>query len=278
MYRIYINRNNPTHRDVISAFADGMEPRFELVQYNPSGPNFKRPSEGDKVIIFGIQNDHMEERVRASQIIDTVGIENCLIIELGFIDRRHSFMVGWGGLNGRADFRTEGVEGDRWGALRTELQPIRTDGDYILVAGQVYNDSTIKNVDFQQWANETCEEIAKHTDKPIIFRRHPLDRHFKAPQGTIRSDIKLNADLQRSCAVVTYSSNLGVDAVVAGLPVYAADKGSMVYNLANKSLNNIDKWTLDENQRVEWAHKLAYSQWSCDEMRRGLPHKRLGIN
>jgi hypothetical protein len=55
--------------------------------------------------------------------------------------------------------------------------------------------------------------------------------------------------------VVTYNSNTAVDALLAGKLIHAEDEGSMAWG-----------W----KDRAEWAARLAWRQFSMDEIRSGF--------
>jgi hypothetical protein len=74
-------------------------------------------------------------------------------------------------------------------------------------------------------------------------------------------------DLQGAHAVVTFNSNTGVDAVIAGVPIFTIDRGSMAWEVSDHDLSEIEKPNLYD--REQWAHNLAYTQWTMAEMAGG---------
>jgi len=61
--------------------------------------------------------------------------------------------------------------------------------------------------------------------------------------------------------VVTWNSNVGHEALLAGVPVVA--HGPAAYaELAGETLPSVDA-------RREYFHRVAYGQWTLDEMRSG---------
>lgn len=78
------------------------------------------------------------------------------------------------------------------------------------------------------------------------YRPHPLD---------VVSSEPLQAMLERAGTVITWNSTVGIDALVAGVPVEA--HGPAVY-----------RDTLDRSQLFS---RLAYGQWTMNEMASGLP-------
>jgi hypothetical protein len=77
----------------------------------------------------------------------------------------------------------------------------------------------------------------------------------------------LEEDLKNAHCVVTWNSNSAVEAAIYGKPVFAFDEGSMVWEIANKSLLDLD--TPKYPDRKQWANNLAYCQWTLEEIRNG---------
>lgn len=200
--------------------------------------------------------------------------KRCLVMERGYFGDRFEFTsLGFDGLNGRADFRNADVPGDRWARHGFDIPPWKEGGEYVLLMGQVEGDASLAHVDIQQWYRETAEKIRATTDLPIYFRRHPLGQY---PRGLGLP--ALNADLRDELAgaacVVTFNSNSGVDAALAGVPVIACDAGSMAWPVAGHEPGQIER-----PDRTEWLHRLAYCQWTRDEFESGeaWDHLRAGL-
>jgi len=174
-------------------------------------------------------------------------------------------------LNGRADFKNKDMPSDRFNALGIEVKPWKQ-GDFLLLCGQVPWDASVDHIDMMKWLDDAVIEIRKVTDRPIIFRPHPSFKQAMVGR-TLYSKEPLEKDLKDAWAVVTFSSNTGVEAAIAGVPVFAFDEGAMALPVANT------KWTELEDPRMpdrtQWLNNLAYCQWTPDEMREGLPWKHL---
>lgn len=195
-----------------------------------------------------------------------------LVIERGFIHRDRYFMVGWGGLNGRADFRNAASPGDRWRALGVPIAPWRKTGRHIVLCGQVPWDASVQHYDHVAWCRDTASTLSKLTDRPIRFRPHPLQPEAVDMSGlpvTVSTAESLQDDMRGAWAVVTFNSNAGVEATLAGVPAFAADEGAMGYSILNKDLNCIESPLKPSRRR--WCFDLAYTQWTSAEMAAGLP-------
>jgi hypothetical protein len=83
----------------------------------------------------------------------------------------------------------------------------------------------------------------------------------------------LTEDLKDAHCVVTWNSNSAVEAAILGKPVFAFDEGSMAWEIANKTLLDVD--TPNYPDRKQWAHNLAYSQWTLSEIGNGEAWRHL---
>ncbi|KKL23175.1 hypothetical protein LCGC14_2428000, partial [marine sediment metagenome] len=119
------------------------------------------------------------------------------------------------------------------------------------------------HIDLGKW----YAEIISKTQAPVMFRPHPLDLSWRAPDGVKITSGTLEQDMAGAIAVITFSSTVGVDALIAGKPTVAYDPISMVYNVVP---HRIQLTSLVEPDRAQWAYNLAYTQWSKDEIESGL--------
>jgi len=190
-----------------------------------------------------------------------------LVMERGYCgDRIIWTSLGFNGLNGRAEFHNAGSPPDRWLVHAHLMQPWRAPGDYVLVMGQVAGDASIHGVDIRGWYADAITAAEKVFDLPIYFRPHPLARQQPPELGVKLLTGELSDALGRAQCAVTFNSNSGVDAILAGVPVIAVDKGAMVWPLARHHITA----ELVRPDRSQWAFDLAYCQWTPDEIKRGI--------
>jgi hypothetical protein len=193
-----------------------------------------------------------------------------LLMERGYIgDRTVWTSFGWNGLNGRAQFAPPAQPHSRFARLFPDaLKAWDADGTYALLIGQVEGDSALHGLDFQTWATRTAAKMAKAFKLPVKYRAHPLAIEYGQKDTvpgceTIRGTL---ADaLAGAAVVVTFNSNAGVDALLAGKPTVALDAGSMVYPIAANELV-----IPDAPSRDQWANDLAWCQFNQDEIRSGF--------
>jgi len=177
--------------------------------------------------------------------------------------------AGFNGLNGNADFRLRNRPTpaarfeDNFGHL---LQPWRTGGDYILLLGQVPGDASIRGVDMEKWYDDQITKLKKVDSRPVFFRAHPRASNAPRPAGAQVIGGTLAEAFDGAAFAVTYNSNSGVDAALAGVPVYALGQGSMASPVATEALC-FGPWRPDRSQ---WAADLAWCQWTESEFRAGM--------
>lgn len=153
---------------------------------------------------------------------------------------------------------------DRLAALGITLRPWRADGHHVLVCppGEVY--AGLSGFDAVEWQRGVVETLQAHTDRPVRVR--------EKPRGGGRN-VPLAQDLIDCWAVVAHSSNVAVDALVLGVPVFVTDRCG-ARRCAETDLSRIESPRLPDD-REEWAATLAAQQWTLDEMRSGLAWRQL---
>lgn len=194
-----------------------------------------------------------------------------LVMERGYVgpieERRRYTSLGLDGLNGHATFAAP-RDPDRWRRM-FRLEPWST-GDYAVVMGQVEGDASLRGLNLANWYAETAAMIAHTADCLVYFRPHPVmvgrGTVASVPGTTLWRDPDLGKCLTGARAVATFNSNTATDAVIAGVPTWACDEGSMAWDVTGHDLSVMPP-TPD---REAWANRLAHAQWTLDEIEGGL--------
>lgn len=221
------------------------------------------------------------------------GAETC-ILETAYLEpRREHISVSFGKwINNRNRFYGPFDDPSRWETTFSHLmQPWKrnTHGP-IVIMGQMPGDMALKaHVNFFDWVYDTFKAAEELADI-LWFRPHPgmqlpkpktLQKHQKhcvhadedeiwrgwrktTVSGLQVSKHDLDTLLSFAGRVVTFNSNSGVDAVLAGAPTIAMDKGSMVWDIVGHNLNDIR-----QPDRTAWAHAMAWKQWTREEIESG---------
>lgn len=196
-----------------------------------------------------------------------------LVMERGYLGDRFKWTsLGWNGLNGHAYFPNVESDPSRFQA-HFEMKPWKHDGQYVLIMGQVPGDASLQGLDmrphYQRWATQA----AKTYGLPVKYRPHPkaAERGIVYPvKGAEVLDGTLEEAFAGAALAICYNSNSSVDAVIAGVPTVTMDRGSMAWDVTSHRIGEIVR-----PDRKEWAAKLAWKQWSMDEIAMGLPVKPL---
>lgn len=195
-----------------------------------------------------------------------------LVAEAGYFNnpepRFHFVSLGWGGLNGRADFRNKHSPADRWQKHGGTLLPWRADGNYILIMGQVAGDAAVEDVDLKSWYGHQKLKARQCSDLRVVFRAHPKGSYPSLCNGSLPAE-SLTQALCYARLAITYNSNSGVDAVLAGVPTVAVDRGSMAWDVTFRDVETALASETEMPDRTQWAYDLAYCQWTHEEIANG---------
>lgn len=188
-----------------------------------------------------------------------------LVMERAYLGDRFAWLsLGWDGLNGRGNFCNAGVPDDRWRRYWRDQTVPEAPGRGALIIGQVHGDMATVGVDVRQWAQQVAEELDA-CGVPWRYRAHPEALKRWQPQPFDSDPRPLDQALAECDSVITYNSNVGVLAAMAGKRVTVEDIGAMAYEVAGKGWQN-DRSLGD---RDEWGRKLSYCQWTPEETEAG---------
>lgn len=268
---VYFPSKDQTHTKVLNAFAKGIPGECNICSLDD-----RIEIDADIAVVFGVEKPSVPYSARRGEVITRYKAagKKVIILERGYIKRNEYWSAGFDSFNGRADFRNQKSKPDRWRKLGVTLEPdTGGDGEYILLIGQVPWDASVQDSDHITWLGFTAKAL-KAMGYTVLFREHPLGPGINL-QSAIKSKWTLEEDLSAAIAVVTFNSNVGVDAAIAGIPVFSFDKGSMVYPISFHNLSDLNLIGKKSFSRDEWANNIAYAQWTLDEFEKGLAWKHL---
>ena len=213
----------------------------------------------DLAVVWGHRQRRIQDRQRSKGL-------HYLVMERGYIgDRFQWTSLGFDGLNGRAVFPAINDGMVRWNKhFAGYLKPWREQKTNIAIAvimGQVPQDEAVKSINFFDWASNIAKSLEQTGFFPVL-RAHPGAARMEIA-GVRKLEGSLDDALNQAALAVTYNSNSGVDAVLAGVPTYAADPGSMVFELSAKN------FCISRPDRGAWCAKMAYTQWNTEEIENG---------
>ena len=206
-----------------------------------------------------------------------------IVLEVGGIVRNTTWKVGLNGIN-KGAFFSVGNDAARANSLGLVLKPWRTQGDHILICGQHDRSLQWQHMpNLSQWFTETIKEIRKYSDRKIVIRPHPrcpitpVENQFKnvIKQMPIKragtyDDYDIRFD--NAHAVVSWTSNPGIRAVINGYPVFTGPN-SLAHSVANHALSDIEIPQMPDRQ--QWLNDYAHTEWTIQEISNGLPLKYL---
>jgi len=194
------------------------------------------------------------------------------------------------GLNGFlahvGDFNNYQCDDTRWKIFQDmgyELKPERETNEYkpIIVVLQLPGDASLCGHDISEWCVRTVRSIRAVTDRKIIIRKPQVERPYLIQEALNFKNVtvqdgkheNVKSTIQAAHAVVTFSSGMGVEALIEGTPVIAHHNASFVYDITPNRIEDIESITLPD--RKQWINDMAYTTWSIKEIGTGLPWEHL---
>jgi len=267
-------------RNIFDAFITSLKNAGEELYINKSADN------ADVAVIWSVLwRGRMAEYKKIWDRYRSQG-KPVVVLEVGGLRRNKSFKIGINGINRDADFANQEVDDKRWPLFGHELRPWNPTGELIVLCGQHDTSEQWKGLPrMAAWIKNQITEIRKYTSRPILVRPHPRNQisfnendftnvKVRLPKKDFRTydDTDFKATLERTWAVINHSSNPAMEAVIRGIPVFVSES-SLCYEVGNSSLTDINTPAMPA--RLNWAHRLSYTEWFEDEIQNGLPWMRI---
>jgi hypothetical protein len=212
----------------------------------------------DLLVVWGTRRAPDIARQKAA------GGEVC-VLERGYLGNRFEWtsVSFGGGLNGRGVFRGPVNDPSRWNEHFAGLmKPWKDDPKgYALLLQQVPGDMSLRGTDI-----DSFYEKAKATFKPLMRVKVRVHPNLKPSAGEAfqAARLSLQDDLAGAAFAITWNSNAAVDAVLAGVPAIAMDRGSMAWDVTGHELK-----APPAPDRAGWASAIAWKQWRKEELESG---------
>lgn len=171
----------------------------------------------------------------------------------------------------------DGLDARHWGMIQADhgvtMQPWRSSGSHVLICLQRDGGWSSKGFDQDVWLKKVIKTLRSHTDRPIVVRPHPAAKnnynHWAQRQNIQVStgQRSLQQDLINAHAAVFWNSSSAVAAVLAGVPVFVQDAGSVAWAVSNQDLATIESPSMPD--RTQWINTLSQAHWNLDQSRRG---------
>jgi hypothetical protein len=247
MIACFLNRGgggNP----VVRAFAGGIGARLAYAEDEPLILQ-------DIPVVWGVLRD--SDRILAQAKAQGLFF---FYIDHAYFDRGHhrSYRITRNGYEAGAVRR---CPSDRLEELGIETRPWRRSGKDIIVCPPT--EYFMQAHGCPDWLETTLETLKSSTDRPIVVREKPKPGETAVP---------LPKALETAHALVTHSSNVAIEAVCLGTPVFVAAT-SAAAPVARTDLSMIEDPVYPD--RDAWLAHLAYSQYSFEEIEDGRAWKML---
>jgi hypothetical protein len=144
---------------------------------------------------------------------------------------------------------------DRFDSLGIQMKDWNKSGKKIIVCPPTEYFQNAHNC--RSWLDDTLRMIKRYTDRKIVIRDKPKSGDAIVP---------LEQQLKEAHALVTHSSNVAIESVVLGTPVFVSPT-SAAAPVGETDLRFIE--TPKYPDRQPWLNHLAYCQFSMSEIQSG---------
>jgi hypothetical protein len=176
-------------------------------------------------------------------------------IDNGYVQPARGSLVGYYRLtyNGMSPVMLRDAPETR---VRVQMKPWRSSNNqgHVLLALPGAEFGRAIGLEMSGWIRESRSRIRRYTNRLIKIRER-------------KASSLLEQDLSNSWALVTHSSNVAVDAVLSGVPVFV-EKTNPAAPVGNFDLTSMD-WP-EMPSRGPWFNSLMAQQYTIDEMRNGF--------
>lgn len=259
-----------------------------------SPPIFDAFERGAKLIGHEISNDDnaipviwsvlWNGRMSPNQIIYDRCIKNNLpviIIEVGNFLRGQTWRISLNHINNLGIFgNDENLDYNRYTKFQINVKPFqKSRKSEILIACQHQKSQQWRGQPpIDQWVFATIKKIREFSDRTIIVRPHPRSPFvingkniiFERPKYIANTYDDFDIDYNYHC-VINHNSGVPVQAAIHGIPIIC-DKSCLAYPVS-MSYEDLENPVLPD--RESWFTKLLHTEWFVDEIKQGIPIKRL---
>lgn len=207
-----------------------------------------------------------------------------VIIEVGNLVRGITWRISLDHIHGLGIFgNSENLDKSRPDVLGVNLKSLNQKrNNKILIACQ--HERSLQwegQPPMAEWVKQKVLEIRKFTEKSIVVRPHPRSPfilnmegvQLEQPRKISNTYDSFDIDYNYHC-VINHNSGPAVQAAICGIPVIC-DQSSLAFPVSDQ-LENINQPILPN--REEWFLKLCHTEWTVDEIAKGIPIQRLTPN
>jgi len=223
-------------------------------------------------------------RMKANKAIYEKAVQEqqpIMIIEVGNLHRNKTWRISLNHVNNLGIFGNDSdLDNDRPKKLGIILKNPRSDRkqSILLTAQHHYSLQWEGMPDLPTWTKEVVFKVRQFSDRLIVIRPHPRCPYtIQIPNTKIELPTRLpntyddfNIDYNYHC-VINHNAGPAVKAAIEGIPVIC-DQSSLAYDVSD-GIENIENLKL--KPREDWLIKLCHTEWTTDEIAKGIPFARL---
>lgn len=205
-----------------------------------------------------------------------------IVLDVGALYRNQTWKLAVNNINAQGYYgHLENLDWDRPRKLGISVAMNMSENPNIVIAAQHAKSLQVANLpSIEEWIRWQVQFIRNNTDRPIVVRAHPRSplNPNKLPTGIAIEKPEHIADtydsfnLRFNChAMVNYNSGPGIQAAIAGVrPI--VDFTSLAYPVSIGYPDIEQPYTID---RDTWLVQICHTEYTLDELRRGLWFKRI---
>ena len=226
--------------------------------------------------IDGISSDEYGVRARRELMKDGVGLSLSLAS-----DKPTGKSIISIDAHGVGSYKFDNLVPNRAATLGLSLKPWRLRTNIVIAMQRHDSQQWAGLPNVNTWLADVVTEIKQHSNRPIVVRPHPRGT-CSVPQGCLidkpkftlgtYDDFDFDRVLATAHCVLNWNSGPGPQALMAGIPVFVGPD-SLASTIANWNLSQIENPPRPD--RSAWLEQLAHTEWTVEEIRSGLPFRRL---
>ena len=206
-----------------------------------------------------------------------------IIIEVGNLFRGITWRICLENINGQGEFANDQeIDQNRPEKLGISLEAYKdTRSPEILIATQ--HRASLQwegQPSMQTWTEQTIKLLRQYTDRKIVVRPHPRSPISVSLPNVVMELPKLvpgsyddfDINYHYHC-VINHNSGPAVQAAIKGIPIIC-DSTSLAAPVSN-TVSDIEN--LQFPNRDDWFLKLCHTEWTVDEIIKGIPLQRLQL-
>jgi hypothetical protein len=207
-----------------------------------------------------------------------------VVLEVGTLNRNVTWKVAVNGIDNFENYGVTSYNDSRRKLFNLQLKSKQVGNDILICCQQPNALQWNRMPPVNKWLDSTIAEIRKYTSRKIVVRPHPrspitYSSMFKNVVESKPTKIPTTYDefdfvnsLNNAWAVVNWSTSPALEAAIHGVPIFTGPE-CLSAEIANLSFENIENPILPN--REDWYNKLTFTEWTIDEITKGIPLLRI---